>query len=61
MIKEDGKWTLKRYHAYNYYQVQLQLHICDVSYANFVVWIENNTTTERILEDTEFLIAKLTM
>ena len=39
MIKEDGKWTLKQDHAY-YYQVQLQLHIYDVNYADFKVWTE---------------------
>ena len=57
MIKEDGKWTLKHNHGY-YYQVQLQLHICDVSYADFMVWTENNIATERILEDTEFFNSK---
>ena len=58
MIKEDGKWTLKQDHAY-YYQVQLQLHICDVNYADFVVWTEKNITTERILQDTEFFNSKV--
>jgi len=27
MTKQDGKWILKRNHAY-YYQVQLQLEVC---------------------------------
>ena len=53
MTKEDEKWTLKRNHVY-YYQVQLQLHICDVSYADFVACTENDIATERILENAEF-------
>ena len=37
MVNEGGKWTLKRDHTY-FYQVQLQLHVCGMNYADFVVW-----------------------
>ena len=40
MINENGKWSLKQDHVYHY-QVQLQLYICDVKYADFVVWTDN--------------------
>ena len=35
--KDDDTWTLMRYHSY-YYQVQMQLHVCKLSYSDFVVW-----------------------
>lgn len=40
MTKESGQWTLRRQHPY-YYQVQLQMHVCRVSYADFIVWMES--------------------
>ena len=33
----DGHLTLKRKHAY-FYQVQLQMKVCDVSYCDLVLW-----------------------
>ena len=53
MVKQKGTWSLKRDHMY-YYQVQLQLHVCDVTYADFVVWTENTTVVERLHENTVF-------
>ena len=52
----EGTWKLKTDHSY-YYQVQLQLHVCDVVYADFVVWTNKGTVTE----DKYFLTVKLTM
>ena len=54
MINRKGTWSLKRDHMY-YYQVQLQLHVCDVSYADFVVWTESTVAIERIDKDNEFV------
>ena len=49
---------LSRKHAY-YYQVQAQLFVCDVSYADFVVCTfhdqEANTITERVVPDAIFI------
>jgi len=53
MIKADnGIWSLKRNHTY-YYQVQL--HVCCVEYADFVVWSENAIAVERVFKDESFI------
>ena len=43
----DGKVTLCRNHAY-YYQVQTQIHACEVDYADFVLWTSTDIHVERI-------------
>ena len=48
-----GNWKLSREHSY-YYQVQVQLNVCDVQYGDFVVWTENGIASERIEIDREF-------
>ena len=50
----DGSVSLKKDHAY-YYQIQLQMKICEVEYCNFVVWSEECIFYERISIDTEFI------
>ena len=50
----DGSISLKRNHAY-YYQIQLQMKICEVEYCDFVVWGDESVFYERILIDTEFI------
>ena len=50
MINKKGVWSLKRKHMY-YYQVQLQLHVCDVKYADFVVWTKSTVVIERLHKD----------
>ena len=50
----DGSLSLKRNHAY-YYQIQLQMKICEVEYCNFVVRGDESVFYERILIDTEFI------
>lgn len=39
MTQKNGKWSLRRDHAY-YYQVQAQLNVCKLTYCDFVVWTE---------------------
>jgi len=53
MSKVEGEWSLKRDHAY-FYQVQTQLHVCRLPYADFVVWTETGIIMERIYEDPSF-------
>ena len=56
MIKKDNDtWTFKRDHSY-YYQVQMQLHVCKLSYGDFVVWSKNGILMERIFRDAEFFL-----
>ena len=50
----DGQLQLKRDHTY-YYQVQLQIKLCDVKYAEFVVWRPGETHIERVTIDDELL------
>lgn len=49
-----GSVSLKKDHAY-YYQIQLQMKICEVEYCDFVVWSEESMFYERISIDTEFI------
>lgn len=58
MTKESGQWRLRREHAY-YYQVQLQMHVCKVSYADFIVWTESEYVVERIAANDEFITSKM--
>ncbi|KAJ8031893.1 hypothetical protein HOLleu_25248 [Holothuria leucospilota] len=48
----DGVLKLKRDHTYAY-QVQTQLGICEVDYADFVVWTSSDLHMERIRPDEE--------
>ena len=51
---DDGTWSLKHSHTY-YYQVQLQMHVCSVEYAYFVVWSGNTIAIEKVLKDESFI------
>ena len=54
-LEEDkGDLRLKVDHAY-YYQVQLQMKIYHVEYADFVLWREEDIFVQRIVMDTEFI------
>ena len=54
-LKEDNSGLrLKIDHAY-YYQVQLQMNICLVEYADFVLWREEEMFFHRIVMDREFI------
>ena len=59
MTKDDETWSLKRNHAYYYYQVQLQLHVCNMNYVDFVVWSQETTVIERIFPDEDFFKTKV--
>jgi len=53
LIEQDGKLQLRRDHMY-YYQVQTQIHICDVTYCDFVVCtfgVRADIFIERIFKD----------
>nr|XP_033940133.1 uncharacterized protein LOC117447530 [Pseudochaenichthys georgianus] len=49
----DGQDRLKKTHAY-FYQVQTQLFLCDVEYADFVLWVNGKIHLERITPDIDF-------
>lgn len=44
----DGQLRLKRDSQY-YFQVQTQLHVCNLQYCDFVVWTNNDIFVERIV------------
>lgn len=56
--KHDGKYTLQRDHAY-YYQIQLQMLLCETTYGDFVVWNESELVVERIVINESFLTTAL--
>lgn len=53
-ILEDGSFTLKKNHAY-FYQIQLQMKLCEVMYCDFVVWRVDELVNLRVSRDDEFL------
>ena len=52
--EDDSGLRLKVDHAY-YYQVQLQMKVYQVEYANFVLWREEEMFVQRIVMDREFI------
>lgn len=50
----DKSFMLKHSHPY-YYQIQLHMFVCDVSYCDFVVWTKEQFIVQRILRNEEFL------
>ena len=50
---EKGEWVLRHSHSY-YYQVQVQLNVCEIGSGDFVVWTENGILTEKIYRDQIF-------
>lgn len=55
MIKQNGNWQLKRDHTY-YYQIQMQMNVCQVPHCEFVVWTENGIAVERVPADDVLLM-----
>ena len=49
-----GGFTLKNKHAY-YYQVQLQMKVCEVDYCDFVVWRPGELVVLRISPNKSFI------
>jgi hypothetical protein len=54
----DEQLQLKHDHMY-YYQVQAQIHICQVEFADFVIWSPQGLNIERIVASEDFFIDKL--
>lgn len=53
-LEQDSEnWSLKRHHTY-YFQIQLQMVVCGVSYGDFVVWTKKDFYVERIQLDQNF-------
>ena len=50
--------ALKKNHAY-YYQVQLQMGVCEVQWGYFVVWTQLGLYTEKIVFDATFFLPLL--
>ncbi len=49
----------KKDHTY-YYQVQLQMKMCDIHFCDFIIWINEELVINRIEHDENFLERKLT-
>lgn len=58
LTENDGVFTLKRNHAY-YYQIQLQMKLCETTFGDFIVWREGDLIVERIYIDDSFLVHAL--
>ena len=52
--KSGGYFSLKHNHAY-YYQVQLQMKLCMVTFCDFVMWREDDLVIIRIDLDEQFV------
>lgn len=52
-ILGDGTLRLKREHKY-FYQVQMQMAVCEKKFCDFVVWSKQGLSVERILPDQDF-------
>ena len=52
---ENGSYILKRQHPY-FYQVQLQMKMCDVKFCDFIVWRSDELVVIRIERDDSFLM-----
>ena len=50
VVNNEGKLKLKRNHKY-YYQVQMQLALCELDIADFIVWSPKGMSVERISVD----------
>ncbi|XP_030253461.1 uncharacterized protein LOC115569598 [Sparus aurata] len=50
----DKSFSLKHSHTY-YYQTQLHMFVCGVSYCDFVLWTKEKFIVQRILRNEEFL------
>ena len=50
---EDSSLVLKKTHQY-FYQVQHQMYVCNVQWADFVVWTPKQVFIQRVARDTQF-------
>ena len=53
-ISQDGEFQLKHQHAY-FYQIQLQMRLCEMDYGDFVIWRESELVVLRIRMDSAFV------
>ena len=53
MTQKNGQWILRRDYTY-YYQVQIQLNVCNLPYCDFIVWTEGGSAVERITVESTF-------
>ena len=44
---DDGSYVLKKQHAY-FYQIQIQMRLCDVNFFDFVIWRSDELVIKRI-------------
>ena len=52
-VESDGALKLKRSHSY-FYQVQMQMAICEREYCDFVIWSPQGMHVEKIARDCDF-------
>ena len=57
-LTPDGTFRLRPDHSY-YYQVQLQMKICDINNCHFVVWSPNELVVLKIVCNNDFLYMAL--
>lgn len=50
---DNGNISIKKNHSY-YYQVQMQIFICDVQFCDFVIWSPKGCGIQRIFRDDDF-------
>lgn len=55
VIANEGSLELKVTHRY-FYQVQAQMYVCGLKYADFVLWNEREINIERINQDCSFIL-----
>ena len=55
----DNQFSLLTNHSY-YYQVQLQMKLCDVAYCDFVIWSPNELVVLRISYQKSFIDTAIT-
>ena len=54
-VTEAGNLELKDNHQY-FYQIQLQMKLCNASFCDFVVWSKHQgILVQRVFPDTEFI------
>ena len=58
LTDEDGKFSLKKNHAY-YYHIQTQMKLSGAAYGDFVVWRVNEFIVHRIYPNERFINAVL--
>ena len=58
LVKDKDEWLLKEQHQY-FYQVQLQMYVCDVPFCDFVVRTKGDFACTRVKRNVTFTEEKL--